>query len=409
MERNTKGPQILDSPSGTVDEDGVSFKHRVERVEYIEFWVGNAKVAQKFFSNSFGFTHVAVRGLETGEKMRTSHVIVQNDAKFVFTSTLRPDDREFNEHLSIHGDAIRDVALQVDDVHAIYEQAISNGAKSLEAPHEERDENGVVVLAKIAAPYGDTVHTLVDRSRYTGVFLPGFKRTDGQAASTGGRITNIDHIALAYGPGKMLDALKWYIECLGFHQFLCNDEDTDEGLTIKGMEGGLKTIVAASSQEKCALKFVFVEAMEAEGTRKKNQISEFVEYNGGRDGVHHIALHTDDIIETVDALKNRGVEFITVPASYYEDLFAREGYHVQGDPQKLQELGILMDISHKKASQGSSTPNFMLQTFTVPLQDRPTFFFEIILRKGSRGFGDRTIKALFEAIERLQAKRTATE
>jgi len=230
------------------------------------------------------------------------------------------------------------------------------------------------------------------------------------------KITNIDHIALACEQGKILQALEWYIRCLGFHQFLCNDEDTDEGLTINGKSGGLKTIVAASSTETCALQFVFVEALS--NGNKKNQIHEFIEFNGNRAGVQHIALHTENIIETVQHLKNGGVEFITVPLSYYEELFANESNRnlfieakdhnkltlFNDNPRKLQELGILMDISYKKDSQ--SNPNFILQTFAVPLQDRPTYFFELISRKGSRGFGERTIKALFEAIERLQQQRS---
>jgi len=381
---------------------------KVLQIDYVEYWVGNAKLCAKFYCSAFGFYPLAIKGLETGEKQTSSHVLVQGNATFVFTSTLRSNHTEFNQHLGVHGDAIKDVALRVENVYSTFQHAIKNGAKVVEEPHVLRDELGTVVVAKIAAPYGDVVHTLIDRSKYNGVFLPGFKSVDAIPSPTPGfGVTHIDHIALAYEKGKTLEVMNWYSNCLGFVQFLCNDEDTNEGLTVVGSEGGLKTIVIASSLQQYSLKFVLVEALDHQEGKKQNQIQEFIEFNGGKSGVHHIALHTNDIVTSVKLMKDRGVDFITVPSLYYDDLFAKEGSFMKESQEKLQELGILMDISFKKASPVKS-PNFLFQTFTVPLQDRPTFFFEIISRKGSSGFGDRTIKALFEAIERLQDKRTVS-
>lgn len=220
--------------------------------------------------------------------------------------------------------------------------------------------------------------------------------------SLGSELSHIDHVTLAYEQGDLWTAMDWYIKCFGFYRFVCNEEDGQDGLEVVGQESGLKTIVMSASSEKYSFKFVLVEALLRDDGKIKNQIQEFIEFNGGS-GIQHIALHTKDMITTVDTLRSKGVEFIEVPGSYYDALFENEASFMKDSYNTLKDLGILLDISFK--AQTNKQPTFLMQTFTLPLQDRPTFFLEIISRRGSTGFGKRTIKALFEAIEQLQERR----
>jgi 4-hydroxyphenylpyruvate dioxygenase len=295
------------------------------------------------------------------------------------------------------------------------------------APTQWKDDNGSVWIARIGTPFSDLVHTLIDRSQYNGIFLPGFKnismvKSQSQTNQGDYGISHIDHVALAYQPGTAVAALDFYSKCLGmcrilksvtnngysgFQHFLCSEEDSEEGMTVEGQKGGLKTLVAAcSSDEKFSFKFVLVEPLPSSAElkgKRKNQVQEFIDFNGGP-GVQHMALHTDNIVPTVANTKRNGVEVISIPSTYYDNIFGNETSRKALEEHRLkredlQELGILVDVTKEN--------NLLLQTFTSPLQDRPTFFLEVISRKGSDGFGKRTIKALFEAVERLQEQSSS--
>ena len=351
--------------------------------DYIEFYVGNAKQAAHYYCTAFGFEQVAYAGPETGVKDRASYVLVQNKLRFVLTSALH-EGSAITRHVAAHGDGVRDVAIAVQDCAAAYERAIAGGAKSVRAPEELTDEHGRVTLATIQA-YGDTVHTFVQRSAYSGTFMPGYipapKRFDFVQKP---QLQFIDHCVGNVGWGEMDAWGDFYANVFGFSQLISfDDKDISTEYTA------LKSKVMTDDEHR--VKFPINEP--AEGL-KKSQIEEYLDFYGGA-GVQHIAIRTDDIIRTIEALKANGVEFLDTPDSYYDTLEDRVG-KIDEALKVLRDLRILVDRDDL---------GYMLQIFTKPLQDRPTVFFEIIQRKGSLSFGKGNFKALFVSIEQEQAKR----
>jgi 4-hydroxyphenylpyruvate dioxygenase len=359
--------------------------------DHVTFWVSNALQAASFYTTRFGFKHVAYRGLETGHRDVVSHVITQDKITFVFQSALNPGNAEFTQHIGEHGDGVKDVAFTVDNARGMYEAAVKRGARSIRAPWEETDDKGTVVMA-IVGTYGDTTHTFVERKNYTGAFLPNFgvfKHVDPlEKLLPASGLNFIDHCVGNQPDLEMDPACNYYEECLGFHRFWSVDDSQ-----IHTEYSALRSIVMADPTEK--VKMPINEP--AEG-KKKSQIQEYVEYYGGA-GVQHIALNTTDIITAVNALRARGAIFLTVPDSYYDNLRLRlktSRTQVTESIDELQKLQILVDYDED---------GYLLQLFTRPLQDRPTFFIEVIQRKNHQGFGAGNFKALFESIERDQAER----
>eukprot|EP00741_Cyanophora_paradoxa_P003791 tig00000718_g3685.t1 len=359
--------------------------------DHIHFWVGNARQAASFFITRFGFLPCAYAGLETGQRDVATHVVKQGKILFAFSSPLNPGNNVFGEHQKLHGDGVRDVAFTVDDCRFLYERALKKGARSVSEPREIKDENGTVVLATIQT-YGDTVHTLVERTNYKGTFLPGFRavaETDPLCAllpQPG--LHFVDHVVGNQGDNEMEVVCKWYEDKLEFKRFWSVD-DKD----IHTEYSSLRSIVMCDSEER-----VKMPINEPASGKRKSQIQEYVEYYGGA-GVQHIAMNVPDILHAVSMLRARGVDFLTVPSTYYDDLrrrLASSKIKVKEDIDKLQELHILVDFD----DQG-----YLLQIFTKCIEDRPTVFLEIIQRCNHNGFGAGNFKALFEAIERDQALR----
>jgi 4-hydroxyphenylpyruvate dioxygenase len=352
-------------------------------IDHVEFWVGNAKQASHYFRTLWGFTPVAYAGLETGIRDRSSFVLVQNDIRFVFTAPLTPDG-EVAEHVRKHGDGVHDIAFSVDDVASAWRETTSRGAVSALEPTETPGDKGVLRSSAIHT-YGEVIHTFVDRSDYAGTYAPGFHRIkDGALAATGQTLEMIDHCVGNVPLGDMNRFVDFYREVLGFSQLVHFDDNAIHteysALMSKVMQNGDGRI-----------KFPINEP--AEG-KKKSQIQEFLDYYLDA-GTQHIALLTTDIVGTVRALRGRGVEFLGLPHEYFAALPDRVG-DVGIPIDTLEELGIEADRDEE---------GYLLQIFTKPIQDRPTFFFEIIERHGSRGFGLGNFKALFEAIELEQEKR----
>lgn len=351
--------------------------------DYIEFYVGNAKQAAHYYCTAFGFDQIAYAGPETGVRDRASYVLVQNNLRFVFTSSLRQDDA-ITAHVARHGDGVRDVAIVVQDARAAYDAALAGGARSVAAPAERSDRDGRVLTATIAA-YGDTVHTFVQRDGYAGVFLPGFvaqRKTFANARKPG--LLFVDHCVGNVNWGEMDAWGDFYARVFGFSQLISfDDKDISTDYTA------LRSKVMTDARHR--VKFPINEP--AQG-KKKSQIEEYLEFYGGA-GVQHIAIRTDDIIETIRALKENGVEFLDTPDAYYDGLEERVG-RIDEATRTLRDLRILVDRDDL---------GYMLQIFTKPLQDRPTVFFEIIQRKGSLSFGKGNFKALFVSIEKEQERR----
>jgi 4-hydroxyphenylpyruvate dioxygenase len=351
--------------------------------DYVEFWVGNARQAAHFYRTAFGFRLAAYRGPETGARDRASYVLVQNKIRFVLTTALQAE-HPVAEHVRLHGDGVRDIALWVDDAEEAWRAATARGASSVREPETIRDEHGEARLSAIAT-YGDTIHTFVERTRYRGVFLPGFVAAEGEDhISRPVGLKYIDHMVGNVGWGEMNRWVEFYQNVMGFKMFKHFD-DKD----ISTEYSALMSKVMSNGNER--VKFPINEP--AEGKRK-SQIEEYLEYYHGP-GVQHVAMATDNIIETVRALRDQGVDFLRVPSTYYDDLVARVG-KIDEPIAELQDLGILVDRDDE---------GYMLQIFTRPVEDRPTLFYEVIQRKGSRSFGKGNFKALFEAIEREQARR----
>jgi len=354
----------------------------INGTDFIEFYVGNAKQAAHYYQATFGFQVTAYRGPETGVRDRVSYLLTQNKIRLMLTAALGPDG-EIAEHVRRHGDGVRDIALWVDDARDAYVKAIERGATSAYEPRVVNDDDGQVVIAGIRI-YGDTIHSLVERRNYRGAFMPGFEKRAPhyQAEPTG--LLYVDHCVGNVELGKMNAWVGFYERVMGFKNLISFD-DKD----ISTEYSSLMSKVMSNGNER--IKFPINEP--AHG-KKKSQIDEYLEFYRGP-GVQHLALATSDIIHTVTALRDRGLEFLTVPTTYYDELQGRVG-RIDEPVGKLQELGILVD---------RDPDGYLLQIFSKPVEDRPTLFYEIIERKGARSFGKGNFKALFEAIEREQGLR----
>lgn len=350
--------------------------------DYVEFYVGNAKQAAHYYKTAFGFQSHAYAGPETGVRDRASYVLVQNKLRFVFTTPLQPEG-PIAEHIYKHGDGVKVLALWVDDARSAWEETTKRGAKSYMEPVVEKDEHGEVVRAGIHT-YGDTVHIFVERKNYNGLFMPGFRewKTNYNPTETG--LLYVDHCVGNVGWNEMNTWVDFYARIMGFQQILSFD-DKD----ISTEYSALMSKVMSNGNGR--IKFPINEP--AEG-KKKSQVEEYLDFYKGQ-GVQHVAIATNNIIETVTNLQNRGVEFLKVPATYYETVLDRVG-KIDEDLAPLAELGILIDRDDE---------GYLLQIFTKPVEDRPTLFYEIIQRKGAKSFGKGNFKALFEAIEREQELR----
>jgi 4-hydroxyphenylpyruvate dioxygenase len=350
--------------------------------DHIEFYVGNAKQSAYYYQHAFGFQLVAYAGPETGVRDRASYVLQQGKVRFVLTTALHPN-HEITQHVANHGDGVKVLALWVDDAEKSYYETMARGAKAHTEPQTISDEFGEVKISSIHT-YGETIHKFVERKNYKGAFLPGYKAMSNAVASKPVGFEYIDHCVGNVELGKMNDWVKFYEDVMGFKMILTFD-DKD----ISTEYSALMSKVVSNGNG--YVKFPINEP--AEG-KKKSQIDEYLEFYHGA-GVQHIAIATSDIIDTVSTLKERGVEFLQVPMTYYEDLKTRIG-KIDEDMDDLSKLGILVDRDDE---------GYLLQLFTKPVEDRPTVFFEIIQRKGARSFGKGNFKALFEAIEREQALR----
>ncbi|MGB8703759.1 MAG: 4-hydroxyphenylpyruvate dioxygenase [Gillisia sp.] len=350
--------------------------------DFVELYVGNAKQAAYYYQHAWGFQPVAYSGLETGRKDSVSYVLQQGKIRLVLTSPLQPKG-DINEHIDKHGDGVKVVALWVDDARKSYKETTSRGAKSYKEPYELEDSNGKVVISGIHT-YGETVHLFVERKDYQGPFLPGYRAYSPRYQSEPTGLKYIDHMVGNVGWNEMNKWCEFYAKVMGFAQMVSFDDkdiSTDyTALMSKVMSNGNGRI-----------KFPINEP--AEG-KKKSQIEEYIDFYNGS-GVQHIALATDNIIDTVTKLRDRGVEFLNVPETYYDTLLERVG-EIDEDLEPLKELGVLVDRDDE---------GYLLQIFTKPVLDRPTMFFEIIQRKGAQSFGKGNFKALFEAIEREQDLR----
>jgi 4-hydroxyphenylpyruvate dioxygenase len=356
----------------------------LQGIDYIEFYVSNARQAAHFYRTTLGLRPLAYAGLETGSRDRTSYMLARRNVRFLLTAPLLPDpSHPVAAHIARHGDGVKDIALRVSDAAAAYEEAIRRGARGVAEPAAQEDEHGRVVRASIAA-YGDTVHSFVQRDGYEGAFMPGFQPIADPPPAPETGLAAIDHIVGNVELGRMDEWVGYYRDILGFRQLIhFDDQDIStefSALMSKVMQNGTGRI-----------KFPINEP--AEG-RRKSQIEEYLEYYGGP-GVQHLALATGDIMASVDVLRAAGIPFLRVPDAYYEELPSRVGA-IAEDVHELARRGILVDRDDE---------GYLLQIFSQPMQDRPTLFLEIIQRKGSRGFGKGNFKALFEAIEREQEKR----
>jgi 4-hydroxyphenylpyruvate dioxygenase len=354
----------------------------LEGTDYVEFYVGNAKQAAHFYKTAFGFQSLAYAGPETGVKDRASYAIRQNKLTFVLTTPLRAGNA-IADHIYKHGDGVKILALRVNDATKAWEETTSRGGKSYMEPTHLKDNFGEVVLSGIHI-YGETVHLFVERKNYQGAFMPGFVewKTVYNPTSTG--LQYVDHCVGNVGWNQMNKWVSFYEEVMGFRNILTfDDKDISteySALMSKVMSNGNGFV-----------KFPINEP--AEG-KKKSQVEEYLDFYDG-EGCQHVALATNNIVETVTNLRDRGVEFLKVPTTYYDDLLDRVG-HIDEDLEPLKELGILVDRDDE---------GYLLQIFTRPIEDRPTLFFEIIQRKGAKSFGKGNFKALFEAIEREQELR----
>ena len=350
--------------------------------DHVELYVGNAKQAAHYYMAAWGFQPVAYAGLETGLRDRVSYVLAQDKIRLVLTSPLKPGG-PVNEHINRHGDGVKAIALWVDDARKSFEETVKRGAEPYLEPEIREDADGTVVVSGIHT-YGETVHLFVERSAYKGAFMPGFRPWEPHYRAEPTGLKYIDHMVGNVGWNEMNKWVEFYAKVMGFAQLISfDDKDISTEYTA------LMSKVMSNGNGR--IKFPINEP--AEG-RKKSQIEEYIEFYNGA-GVQHMALATDNIIRTVTALRDRGVEFLRVPAVYYEDVLERVG-EIDEDLEPLAELGILIDRDEE---------GYLLQIFTKPILDRPTLFIEIIQRKGAKSFGKGNFKALFEAIEREQESR----
>ncbi|RED50481.1 4-hydroxyphenylpyruvate dioxygenase [Seonamhaeicola aphaedonensis] len=355
--------------------------------DYIELYVGNAKQAAHFYKTAFGFQSYAYKGLETGSKDMVSYVLKQDKIKLVLTTPLNSKN-PINEHIVKHGDGVKVIALWVEDARKAYKETTSRGAKSYLEPFIESDEHGEVIRAGIYT-YGETIHMFVERKNYNGVFMPKFEKWESDYNPEPLGLKYVDHMVGNVGWGQMNTWVKWYEDVMGFENFLSFDDKQ-----IHTEYSALMSKVMSNGNGR--IKFPINEP--AKG-KKKSQIEEYLDFYESA-GVQHIAVATDDIISTVKGMRSRGVEFLSIPPkTYYEAVPERllaHDHQLKEDIKTLQSLGIMIDADEE---------GYLLQIFTKPVQDRPTLFIEIIQRMGARGFGAGNFKALFESIEREQAKR----
>lgn len=355
----------------------------INGTDYIEFYVGNARQAAHFYQSAFGFHLVGYRGPETGCRETASYLMQQGKIRFLLTTALFPDNH-IADHVYRHGDGIRDIALWVDDAEKAFNETVGRGAKPVSPVQKLEDEHGYIRKASIAT-YGDTIHTFVERNNYDGLFMPGFvahRNLHWRPAEIG--LAYVDHVVGNVALGEMNAMVDFYANVMGFKQLVSfDDEDISTEYTA------LMSKVMSNGNER--IKFPINEP--ADGI-KKSQIEEYLEYYQGA-GVQHVAMATHNIVDTVTALRDRGISFLHVPDTYYDALGERVG-KIDEDLETLKNLGILVDRDDE---------GYLLQIFTRPVEDRPTVFYEIIERKGARSFGKGNFKALFEAIEREQALR----
>ena len=369
--------------SSAASQDAVVDFLPLEGTDYVEFYVGNAKQAAHYYMSAFGFQALAYAGPETGVKDRASYAVRQHKLTFVLTTALRTD-HPIAEHVHRHGDGVKSLSLRVNDATKAWEETTSRGAKSYMQPTRLTDEAGELVMSGIHT-YGDTVHLFIERKNYTGVFMPGYRvwsNPDFAPADCG--LLYVDHCVGNVGWNQMNPWVKFYEEVMGFKNILTFDDED-----ISTEYSALMSKVMSSGNG--FVKFPINEP--AEGKRK-SQVEEFLDFYNG-EGCQHVALATNDIVKTVRQLMSRGVEFLKVPTTYYDDLLERVGT-IDEDLAPLRELGILVDRDNE---------GYLLQLFSKPVEDRPTLFFEIIQRKGAKSFGKGNFKALFEAIEREQEAR----
>ena len=350
-------------------------------IDYLQFYVGNAKQSAHYYK-ALGFTPIAYRGLETGTRDSVSWCVRQGNVRIVFTGALEATS-PIAEHVRAHGDGVHDVALTVPDAEEAYKVALERGAQSVSEPEVLEDEHGKVVRAAIAT-YGETIHSLVSRSEYSGPFFPGFQAIESAVDTSGFGVKNIDHVVGNVELGKMNEWVSFYERIMGFTELR---HFSDEEISTEYSALMSKVVWDGDGKIKLPIN------EPAEG-RKKSQIEEYLEYYGSP-GVQHIAMTTEDIVATVEAMHDAGIEFLRVPDTYYEEAKQRVP-EIAAQIADLQRNGVLVD----KDEEG-----YLLQIFTKPVQDRPTVFYEVIERHGSRGFGAGNFKALFEAIEREQEAR----
>lgn len=368
----------LTAPSVTATEDFLP----INGTDYIEFYVGNAKQASYYYRTAFGFRLVAYAGPETGVRDRASYVLQQGKVRLMLTTPMGPDS-EISEHIKRHGDGVKVLALWVDDAERSWMETTSRGARSAGAPTTLTDAHGEVKVASIHT-YGDTIHTFVERRNYNGVFMPGYEAMDDGFQTEPVGLLYVDHCVGNVELGQMNEWVRFYEDVMGFKLLLTFD-DKDISTEYSAL---MSKVVSNGTGY---VKFPINEP--AEG-KKKSQIDEYLEFYHGP-GVQHIAIATNDIVHTVKELKRRGVQFLQVPKTYYDDLLDRVG-PIDEDIEPLRDLGILVDRDDE---------GYLLQLFSKPVEDRPTLFYEIIQRKGAQSFGKGNFKALFEAIEREQARR----
>jgi 4-hydroxyphenylpyruvate dioxygenase len=356
----------------------------INGIDHLELYVGNATQAAYFYSHAFGFTETAYAGLETGRRERVSHVLEQGRIRLVLTGTLSGDD-DIGHHHRRHGDGVHKIALSVPDAAAAYRHAVEHGARGVHTPHVVEDEHGRVGLSSVAT-YGDTLHLFVERDGYGGAFLPGFE-SRGEVPSHDPDellLVGIDHVVGNVELGHMEEWVAYYERVFGMTELI---HFSDEEISTEYSALMSKVVTDGSGR----IKFPINEP--AEGKRK-SQIEEYIDFYRGA-GVQHVAMATTDVVRTVGELREGGVEFLPIPGSYYQEVPERIG-KIEEDLADLERLGILVDRDDE---------GYLLQIFTRPIGDRPTVFFEIIERHGSRGFGEGNFKALFEAIEREQERR----
>lgn len=348
-------------------------------IDYIEFYVGNAYQATHFYRSAFGFTPIAYTGLEKGVRDRVSFVVKQGNIRLMLTTALGPNS-PIGDHVNLHGDGVKDIAFTVDDATQVFEVATKRGARAIMEPTLFEDHDGKVVKATIAA-YGDIVHSFIQRDAYEGIFFPNYQAVQNPLAPVFAGLSAVDHVTVSVEQGKLDEWMDFYSQLLGLHQ----SHEVDISTGSSGMHS--KVVHDGTAR----IKFLIAEPA---SHKRKSQIEEYLMFYRGP-GVQHIALLSNDIVRTVKALRTNGIEFVWMPDTYYDMLEDRIG-RVEADIAVLRELNILIDRDEW---------GYLMQNFTKPVQTRPTFFWELIQRRGARGFGSGNIKALFEAVEREQARR----